>query len=114
MSFHNLRFQRYLFFSSCSSRGQVMATICLEKSEVSIHLRSTGLDFCTSYFHSIDETILISPSKLGILVSCYLDDWIFLTTTADDLRTNVNYALHLFDSLGFTINIQKSVLEPIQ
>lgn len=91
-----------------------MATICMETSEVSIHLPSPGLDFCTSHFHSIDESILISPSKLGILVSCYLDDCIFLAATADDLRTNVNYALHLFDSLGLIINIKKSVLEPTQ
>lgn len=45
---------------------------------------------------------------------CYLDDCNFIATLADDLITDVNNAMHLFDSLGLTINTQKSVLEPTQ
>lgn len=59
-------------------------------------------------------TKLMKLRKLGIIVPCYLDDCIFIATSADHLRINVNYALHLFDSLGLTLNTQKPALEPTQ
>ena len=49
-----------------------------------------------------------------MLVSCYIDDCIFIASSKDELLGNVNYALHLFDSLGLTIHMSKSVLIPMQ
>lgn len=36
----------------------------------------------------------------------------FTAPSADKLRGNVGYAMQLFDYLGLTINVRKSVLEP--
>lgn len=47
-------------------------------------------------------------------VFCYLDDFIFMTTSSGELRNIVWYALQFFYSLGPTINVQKSVLIPTQ
>lgn len=62
---------------------------------------------------------LIKPAlsylrKLGIVTPCYVDDCILIAPSADELRENVAYAMQLLDSLGPTINIKKSVLEPTQ
>ena len=64
-------------------------------------------------------TKLLKPAltylrKLGILVSCYIDDCIFIAASKEELLCNVTYALHLFYSLGLTIHMSKSVLIPLQ
>ena len=64
-------------------------------------------------------TKLLKPAlsplrKLGIVVSCYIDDCLFIAASADELQRNVTYAMQLFDSSGLTINVHKSVLEPTQ
>ena len=45
-------------------------------------------------------------------VSGYLDDCIFLAASEEELVANVSYAMTLFDSLGLTVNVNKSVLVP--
>ena len=47
-----------------------------------------------------------------MFVMCYIDDCIFLAESKEELYANVNYAMQLFDSLGLTINLGKSVLTP--
>lgn len=42
------------------------------------------------------------------------DDCIFFASSSKELLGNVNYALHLFDSLGLTIHMSKSFLIPTQ
>lgn len=49
-----------------------------------------------------------------MLVSCYIDDCIFIGSSKEESLGNVIYALHLFDSLGLTIHMSKSVLIPTQ
>ena len=65
-------------------------------------------------FTKLLKPVLSHLRKLGITVSCYLDDCIFLADSAETLRANVTYALRLFDSLGLTVNPNKSVLLPTQ
>ena len=45
---------------------------------------------------------------------CYLDDCLFIASSVEVLRAQMGYALHFFHSLGLTINVRKSVLEPTQ
>ena len=71
-----------------------------------------GLTSAPHIFTKLLKPALSHLRKLGIVVSCYIDDCIFITPSADQLRGNVSYAMQLFDSLGLTINVKKSVLEP--
>lgn len=73
-----------------------------------------GLTSAPRIFTKLLKPVLSHLRKLGIVVSCYNDDCIFIAPSADELRKNVSYALQLFDSLGITINIRKSVLTPSQ
>ena len=73
-----------------------------------------GLSSAPRTFTKLMKPVLSHLRSLGIVVSCYLDDCLFIAPSPDLLRAQVSYALQLFDSLGLTINVQKSVLEPTQ
>lgn len=73
-----------------------------------------GLTSAPRIFTKLLKPVLSHLRKLGITVSCYLDDFLFFADSAETLRVNVTYALHLLDSLGLTVNLDKSVLTPTQ
>ena len=73
-----------------------------------------GLSSAPRLFTKLLKPVLTHLRKLGILISCYIDDCIFIAASQEELLQNVNYALHLFDSLGLTVNMSKSVLTPVQ
>ena len=73
-----------------------------------------GLTSAPRIFTKLLKPILSHLRKLGIAILCYIDDCIFIASTVAELCNNVTYALQLFDSLGLTINVQKSVLTPTQ
>lgn len=73
-----------------------------------------GLSSAPRLFTKLLKPVFTHLRKLGILVSCYLDDCIFIASSQGELLQNVTYALHLFDSLGLTVNMSKSVLAPVQ
>ena len=71
-----------------------------------------GLTSAPRIFTKLLKPVLSHLRKLGITVSCYLDDCIFLAASVEELQANVSYAITLFDSLGLTVNVDKSVLIP--
>lgn len=73
-----------------------------------------GLSSAPCTFTKLMKPVLSHLRSLGIVVSCYLDNCLFIAPSPDILRAQVGYALHFLDSLGLTINVQKSVLEPTQ
>ena len=60
------------------------------------------------------KPVLTYLRSLGIVVLSYLDDCLFIAPSVESLQTQVGYALHLFDSLGLTVNVRKSGLKPTQ
>ena len=71
-----------------------------------------GLTSAPRIFTKLLKPVLSHLRKLGMTVSGYLDDCIFLAASEEELVTNVSYAMILFDSLGLTVNVNKSVLVP--
>ena len=66
-----------------------------------------------------DYTKLLKPpfSALriaGFTVLGYIDDSIFIEEQAEDIKKALNAATQLFDKLGMTISVKKSVFEPTQ
>lgn len=49
-----------------------------------------------------------------MLVSCYIDDCIFVAASKEELEQNVDYAVQFFDRLGLTVHMDKSCLSPTQ
>lgn len=52
--------------------------------------------------------------KHGILIVCYIDYCILMAPSAALLEENVKYTLQMFDYVGLTVNVKKSVLFPTQ
>lgn len=73
-----------------------------------------GLSSAPRLFTKLLKPALAYLRKLGMLISCYIDDCIFIASSKEELLYNVNYAMQFFDSLGLTINIVKSILVPTQ
>lgn len=73
-----------------------------------------GLSSAPRIFTKLLKPVFSHLRKLGIAVSCYIDDCIFLATSEKELIENVRYALQLFDELGLTVHERKSVLVPTQ
>ena len=71
-----------------------------------------GLTSAPRIFTRLLKPVLAHLRSLGILVSCYIDDCIFLASSGEELIHNVKYALQLFDALGLTIHVSKSMLVP--
>ena len=62
-----------------------------------------GLSSAPRLFTKLLKPGLIYLRKLGMLVSCYIDDCISIASLKEELLCNVNYAMQFFDSLGLTI-----------
>ena len=73
-----------------------------------------GLSSAPRIFTKLLKPILAHFRSLGITVSCYIDDCIFIADTPHQLSKNVKYAVHVFDRLGLTLHPAKSVLHPSQ
>lgn len=71
-----------------------------------------GLSSAPRTFTKLLKPVLSHLRKLGVIVSCYIDDCIFIADSENELIENVRYAVQLFDSVGLTINLNKSVLVP--
>ena len=52
--------------------------------------------------------------KQGFTVLGYIDDTLFIENSSEDIMNALHKATRLFDSLGLTISVNKSVLEPVQ
>ena len=73
-----------------------------------------GLTSAPRIFTKLLKPILSHLRKLGILIVCYIDDCILLASSAQVLEQNAMYALQTFDSVGLTVNVNKSILSPTQ
>ena len=70
------------------------------------HYYMATVDLRDAYF-----ALPIQPSDRKYL-RFFLDDFLLLASAIDECRTSVNFTVHLLESLGFTINTEKSILEP--
>ncbi len=52
--------------------------------------------------------------NMGYTVLGYIDDTIFIENSADDISRALQVATKLFDDLGLTISVKKSILQPCQ
>lgn len=72
-----------------------------------------GLSVAPRIFTRICKPILaMLRGSYNIRCSIYIDDMIIISKTGNDLRDDIKVARNLLTSLGFTINLEKSVLTP--
>ena len=71
-----------------------------------------GLASAPRIFTKLLKPALAHLRALGHTILCYIDDCILIAKDKEHLMDGVRSALQLFDSLGLTINLAKSVLLP--
>ena len=71
-----------------------------------------GLTSAPRIFTKLLKPVLAHLRKMGMIVSCYIDDCIFIAPSFDELKSNIHYAVSFFDKLGLTVHVSKSSLVP--
>lgn len=71
-----------------------------------------GLNIAPFVFTKLLKPIFYHLRSRGFLSICYLDDILLIDLSYQSCLRNVNYTVSLLSSLGFTINLEKSVLTP--
>ena len=83
-----------------------------------IRLRFTclpqGFTSAPRIFTKLLKPLFAHFRAIGIITLCYLDDFIFLSSSAEALSRDLDYVISMLDSLGLTINVDKSCLIPSQ
>ena len=73
-----------------------------------------GLASASRTFTKIIKPVVATLQNLGIRLVIYLDDLLFLEDSEQTARFYLKTALNLLETLGFVINLKKSVLSPVQ
>lgn len=73
-----------------------------------------GLSSSPRIFTKLLKPALTHLRTLDMLVSCYIADCIFITSSKEELLCNVDYAMQFYYSLRLTINVQELVLKPLK
>ena len=73
-----------------------------------------GLSSAPRTFTKLMKAPFSTLREKGFTVLGYIDDSIFIEDESHEINEALETALKLFDGLGLTINVQKSVLKPVQ
>ena len=116
-------------------RGDFMTCIDLKDAYLSVHVRKSsqrylcfqlrnktfafqglpfGLNTAPRVFTKLIKPVAAYLRKRGIRIIVYLDDFLILGSSIEESIANTWQTLTLLQRLGFTINWEKSILEPTQ
>ena len=73
-----------------------------------------GLSSAPFIFTKVMKPVVATLRRLGIRVILYLDDMLLMAGSRLATRTHLATALELLSSLGFIVNLEKSILSPTQ
>ena len=73
-----------------------------------------GLASAPRIFTKLLKPALAHLRSRGHTIMCYIDDCLLVSTDREHLQEGIQEALTLFDNLGLTINLEKSILTPVQ
>ena len=73
-----------------------------------------GLSSAPRVFTKIIKPIMAWLRQLGIRAIAYIDDFLFMARSKEEAQILGHLVLALLQSLGFTVNMKKSILEPVQ
>ena len=71
-----------------------------------------GLSLAPYYFTKVMKPVFSQLHKEGICCTFYLDDSLYLSRSYNEAKAHTQRAITLLESLGFTVNREKSNLEP--
>ena len=73
-----------------------------------------GLRLSPRTFVKCTQAAIAPLRQRGIRLCCYLDDWLICSETEQSAKTDLTVVMDHLDSLGFKLNLEKSVMKPSQ
>ena len=90
-------------------------SFCFKEVNYSFNAMPFGLSTAPYLFTKFISPILeYLRSKYNIIIFAYLDNFLLLRNSQSELSTALDTTIQLFESLGFLINREKSILVPVQ
>ncbi len=107
-------FKGCLFSHSGSPPPQVLPEICIRGDSVPIHSPALRLMSGPRTFKKCMDAALSPLKQSGMRILNYLDDWLVLALSESALLSDKFRLLAHIQSLGLTVNMQRSMLVPSQ
>ena len=73
-----------------------------------------GLSSAPRVFTKLLKPVLAVLRQKGVVIMCYIDDSLLIAESREEMEAAIQNTVKLFDSLGLTIHLGKSVLTPVQ
>ncbi len=96
------------------SATQTVSTVCVRRSGMAVQgppLRALPVSPCV---HEGLEGALTPLREVGVRILNYLDDWLILAQSREQLGDHKNLVLRHLSQLGLRVNWEKSKLSPVQ
>ncbi len=105
---------RMLTFTFRSFCDTDVSTVCVRRSGMAIQgppLRALPVSPCV---HEVVEGALTPLREVGVRILNYLDDWLILAQSREQLGDHRDLVLRHLSQLGLRVNWEKSKLSPVQ
>ncbi len=88
--------------------------VCVRSTSISVQVLPFGLSLSPRVFTKVAEAALVPLREQGVRILNYLDDWLILAQSQDQLCEHRDLVLSHLSQLGLRVNWEKSKLLPMQ
>ncbi len=93
---------------------QAIPAVCVRRTSISVQVLPFGLSLSPRVFTKVAEAALVPLREQGVRILNYLDDWLILAQSQDQLCEHRDLVLSHLSQLGLRVNWEKSKLLPMQ
>ncbi len=96
------------------STTQTVSTVCVRRTGMAVQVLPFGLSLSPRVFTKVVEGALTPLREVGVRILNYLDDWLILAQSGEQLGDHRDLVLRHLSQLGLRVNWEKSKLSPVQ
>ncbi len=96
------------------SATQTVSTVCVRRSGMAVQGPPLRLSLSPRVFTKVVEGALTPLREVGVRILNYLDDWLILAQSREQLGDHRDLVLRHLSQLGLRVNWEKSKLSPVQ
>ncbi len=96
------------------SAPQAIPAVCVRRTAYQYKVLPFGLSLSPRVFTKVAEAALVPMREQGVRILNYLDDWLILAQSQDQLCEHRDWVLSHLSQLGLRVNWEKSKLSPTQ